>query len=204
VIVQSVRGTFGSGGDFVPFRNERADGRATLDWVIAQPWFGDSIVLVGPSYVGYVQWAVAADLPPEVVLTYSTAPLTADTDVIGEVSADIWFSSTAPSADVFVRLCDVDPAGRSWNICDGLTTLAGLGDGLPVKATVRLWATANRFKRGHRIRVQVSSGAFPRYGRNPGTGEPRGTAVKLVTAGQSVHHGPQTLSAVTLPVRRHD
>jgi predicted acyl esterase len=66
VILQSVRGTFGSGGTFEPMRNEREDGLATLDWVVKQSWFGDSIVLVGPSYLGYVQWAVADRLRPEV------------------------------------------------------------------------------------------------------------------------------------------
>jgi hypothetical protein len=66
VILQSVRGTFGSGGVFEPMRNEREDGLATLEWVLNQPWFGDSIVLVGASYLGYAQWAVADRLPPEV------------------------------------------------------------------------------------------------------------------------------------------
>src|SRR5215213_9426723 len=66
VLVQSTRGTFGSGGAFDPFRHEREDGLATLAWVVAQPWFGDSIVLVGASYLGYAQWAVADRLPPEV------------------------------------------------------------------------------------------------------------------------------------------
>ena len=66
VIMQSCRGTFGSGGRFEPMRNERADGLATLEWIVKQPWFGGSIVLTGPSYLGYVQWAVADELPPEV------------------------------------------------------------------------------------------------------------------------------------------
>ena len=66
VILQSVRGTFGSGGVFEPMRNERADGLATLEWVRRQPWFGGSIVLAGPSYLGFAQWAVAGSLPPEV------------------------------------------------------------------------------------------------------------------------------------------
>jgi predicted acyl esterase len=52
VLVQSVRGTFGAGGVFEPFRQERDDGLATLDWVVAQPWFGDSIVLAGPATSG--------------------------------------------------------------------------------------------------------------------------------------------------------
>lgn len=66
VLIQSTRGGFGSGGAFDPLRQERADGLATLEWVVKQPWFGDSIVLVGLSYLGYVQWAVADALPPQV------------------------------------------------------------------------------------------------------------------------------------------
>jgi putative CocE/NonD family hydrolase len=54
VVIQSVRGGFGSGGTFDPMRQERADGLATLDWLVAQPW-SDAIVLYGPSYLGYVQ-----------------------------------------------------------------------------------------------------------------------------------------------------
>ena len=66
VLMQSVRGTFGSGGTFRPMRDERDDGLATLEWVRKQPWFGDAIVLFGASYLGFVQWAVADQLPPEV------------------------------------------------------------------------------------------------------------------------------------------
>ena len=134
------------------------------------------------------------------VLTYTTTPLDSDVEVIGEVSAQIWFRSSLPRADVFVRLCDVDPDGKSWNICDGLTSLSDAGQ--VTAATVRLWPTAYRFKAGHRIRVQVSSGSFPRYARNPGTGEPRATATRLVAADQSVSHDPAHPSAITLPVRQ--
>lgn len=133
------------------------------------------------------------------VLTYTTAPLDRDTEVIGEVSAEIWFRSSLPYADVFVRLCDVDPRGRSYNICDGLVSLTGADE--ISRATVRLWPTAYRFGRGHRIRVQVSSGAFPRYNRNPGTGEPRATATALRAADQQVFHDPEHPSAIVLPVR---
>jgi predicted acyl esterase len=51
------------------------------------------------------------------------------------------------------------------------------------------------------VAVQVSSGSFPRYARNPGTGEPRATAVRLLAADQSVYHDPERPSAITLPVR---
>jgi putative CocE/NonD family hydrolase len=132
------------------------------------------------------------------VLIYTTPVLDQDVEVVGEVSAEIWFRSSLRHADVFVRLCDVDPRGRSTNICDGLTSLTD-ADTL-ARATVRLWPTAYRFKRGHRIRIQVSSGAFPRFARNPGTGEPHTTATALKAADQEVHHDPAHPSAVLLPV----
>jgi putative CocE/NonD family hydrolase len=133
------------------------------------------------------------------VLTYTTAPLDADVEVIGDVSAQIWLASSVAHADVFVRLCDVDPDGKSWNVCDGLTSVSGADELRAV--TVGLWSTAHRFKRGHRIRVQVSSGAFPRYARNPGTGEPRPTGTRLVAARQAVYHDPDHPSSITLPVQ---
>ncbi len=132
------------------------------------------------------------------VLTYTTAVLGEDVEVIGDVHAEICFRSSLRFADVFVRLCDVGPDGRSLNVCDGLTSLRDAGE--PAAVTVRMWPTAHRFRRGHRIRVQVSSGAFPRYARNPGTGEPHATAVTLRAADQEVHHAPGRASAIVLPV----
>nr|WP_312871435.1 CocE/NonD family hydrolase [Amycolatopsis acididurans] len=133
------------------------------------------------------------------VLTYTTDVLSRDVEVIGEVSAEIWFRSSLAHADVFVRLCDVGPRGRSVNVCDGLVSVTG-ADELACRQ-VRLWPTAHRFRRGHRIRVQVSSGAFPRYARNPGTGEPHATAVRMLVADQEVHHDAARPSAIILPVR---
>lgn len=133
------------------------------------------------------------------VLTYTTDVLEEDVEVVGEVSAEVWFRSSLAHADVFVRLCDVDADGRSFNVCDGLATLAG-ADELS-QATVTLWPTAHRFRRGHRIRVQVSSGAFPRFARNTGTGEAIASATTLLAADQAVHHDPEHPSAVILPVR---
>jgi uncharacterized protein len=134
------------------------------------------------------------------VLSYSTAPLQQDMEIIGEVSAEIWFRSSLGYADVFVRLCDADPRGRSWNVCDGLVSLAGAGE--LQCARVRLWPAAYRFKAGHRVRVQVSSGAFPRFARNTGTGEPHATATRLLAADQAVYRDREHPSAIILPVRQ--
>lgn len=63
VIVQDTRGRFDSEGEFTPFANERADGLDTIDWIGRQPWFDGRLGMWGPSYEGYVQWAVAPDAP---------------------------------------------------------------------------------------------------------------------------------------------
>ncbi|WP_416972992.1 CocE/NonD family hydrolase [Streptomyces sp. 4F14] len=163
---------------------------------------GDPTPAVGGVRLGFGVTSGAVDQAPlesrADVLTYTTPVLETDVEVIGEVGAEIWFRSSLPYADVFVRLCDVDAEGRSSNVCDGLAGLTG-ADELTC-ARVGLWPTAYRFRAGHRIRVQVSSGSFPRFNRNPGTGEPRATARALRVADQLVFHDPERPSAVVLPV----
>ncbi|WP_233213503.1 CocE/NonD family hydrolase [Mycobacterium hubeiense] len=65
VVVQSVRGTFGSGGEFTPMVHEKADGADTVAWLREQPWFTGSFGTVGLSYLGFTQWALLDDPPPE-------------------------------------------------------------------------------------------------------------------------------------------
>jgi predicted acyl esterase len=80
-------------------------------------------------------------------------------------------------------VCDVDRAGVSRNVCDALQRVDPSQYEQERDGTRRvafdLWPTAHRFAAGHRIRLQVSSGAHPRYGRNPGTGEDPVTATRL-------------------------
>ncbi len=65
VVLQSVRGTFGSGGEFTPMVHEMADGADTVAWLRGQPWFTGSFATVGQSYLGFTQWALLVDPPPE-------------------------------------------------------------------------------------------------------------------------------------------
>lgn len=138
------------------------------------------------------------------VLVFTGEPLARDLDAIGPVQADVCFRSSLPDTDVFVRVCDVDAAGVSRNVCDGLVRLT---PGEPERdadgvASVRLdlWPTAHRFEAGHRIRVQVSSGAHPRYARNPGTGEDALRATGRRASDQEVLHDDRHRSSVTLTV----
>ncbi|GAB2618666.1 putative peptidase S15 [Paractinoplanes abujensis] len=118
------------------------------------------------------------------VLLFTGKPLEEPLTVMGPVRAELDASTTAASGDLFVRLCDVDPAGRSINICDGLTRITA-----GARHVVDLGHTAHVFRPGHRVRVQVSGGAHPRYLRNYGTGEPPGWATELVPTETTVHPG---------------
>ncbi|WP_304118903.1 CocE/NonD family hydrolase [Mycolicibacterium bacteremicum] len=72
VVFQSVRGTFGSGGEFTPMVNEIADGADTAAWLRDQPWFTGTFATVGLSYLGYTQWALLTDPPPELAAAVIT------------------------------------------------------------------------------------------------------------------------------------
>ena len=72
VVLQSVRGTFGSGGAFEPMVNEAADGADTVDWLREQPWFTGRFATVGLSYLGFTQWALLRDPPPELAAAVIT------------------------------------------------------------------------------------------------------------------------------------
>jgi len=73
VVVQSVRGTFGSGGVFEPMVNEAADGADTVGWLREQPWFTGRFATIGVSYLGFTQWALLRDPPPELAAAVITA-----------------------------------------------------------------------------------------------------------------------------------
>jgi putative CocE/NonD family hydrolase len=133
------------------------------------------------------------------VLVFTSEPLPAPLEVIGPVSVRLSGRGSGSHFDVFARLCDVDERGRSWNICDGLVRVAG-GDRPWHDLTVPMSATAHRFNRGHRLRVQISGGAHPRYARNTGTGEPWATTARLVTADIEIGHGAGQPCVLSIPV----
>lgn len=128
------------------------------------------------------------------VLTFTGPPLTEPVDIVGPVSARLSISTDTGHADIFARLCDVDAAGRSVNVCDGLGRIRTAGDA-PSQVTVEMSATAHRFAAGHRIRWQISGGAHPRYARNPGTGDPPADATTFTPVRITLHAD----SALTLP-----
>jgi predicted acyl esterase len=114
------------------------------------------------------------------VLTFTGDPLEAPLTIIGPVAATVRVTASGAHFDLFVRLCDVTPDGHSWNICDGLVRVTAENPATVRDVRVDLWPAAHRFAAGHRLRVQVSGGAHPRFARNTGSGEPLATATTLV------------------------
>ena len=143
------------------------------------------------------------------VLVYSTPPLEEDTEVTGPVTVTLHASSTALDTDFTAKLVDVSPCGYARNLTDGIIRARYSQPRKPAiliqpnqvyEYNIDLWATSNLFKRGHRIRLEVSSSNFPRFDRNTNTGEAIGTDAGFVSALQTVHHTSQHPSCVTLPI----
>lgn len=139
------------------------------------------------------------------VLLFTAEPLAASLEVIGPVSAELFFRSSLEHTDFFLVLCDVSPNRRSTNVCDGYIRVrprrpSPLNDGIR-HVHIEFWPTAYRFRQGHRIRIIVASGAHPRYARNLGSGEPLGDAVTFHVAHQRIFHDPHHPSQILLPIR---
>jgi uncharacterized protein len=134
------------------------------------------------------------------VLTFTSDPQGADLEVIGPVRVRLYVQASVAHIDLHARLCDVTPRGRSINVSDGILRLSDAAPDTPHPVEFDLWPIAHAFRRGHRIRLQVSGGAHPRYGRNHGTKEPFATSTRLQASDRTVFHEAQHPSAVWLPV----
>jgi predicted acyl esterase len=145
---------------------------------------------VGGSIVSYLYPPGSVDVSgvqrrPD-VLTYTTAPLPSDLDVVGPLRMILHVSSSAVDTDFVVRLSDVFPDGRAIQLQGGhlrtrFRNMQGepelLVPGQAYKLDVDMWATANRFRAGHRLRIDISSSDFPRHDRNANLGGFDGEAV---------------------------
>jgi uncharacterized protein len=150
------------------------------------------------------------------VLVYTSEALRKDYTVLGPVHATVFAATSAPDTDFVVRLVDVYPDGRAIGVADGVirtsaraafpapgvTRPAGLKPVEPGRVysyNVDLWATGITFRAGHRIRVHITSSCFPRWDRNPNTGEGPDSA-RTEVARQRIFHDPERPSHVTLTV----
>ncbi|MBV9341518.1 MAG: CocE/NonD family hydrolase, partial [Acidobacteria bacterium] len=149
------------------------------------------------------------------VLVFQTPPLDADVEVTGRLVVRLWASSDALDTDFTAKLVDVYPAngdfpaGIDLNIADSIVRARyrnGLGKaellkpGQPYEFTIEMYPTALVFKKGHRIRLDISSSNFPRFDLNPNTGEPLNDNRRVQTANNTVYLDAQHPSQIILPV----
>lgn len=144
------------------------------------------------------------------VLAYTTPPLEQPVTLAGPVAATLYVATDGPDTDFVARLVDVYPDGRAMSLTDGVTRLryrtgmaapAGLVEaGRVYEISIDLWATAVTFLPGHQIRLEVTSSNFPRWERNPNTGEDASTATTWRAARQTILHDAEHPSHVTLPL----
>ncbi len=119
--------------------------------------------------------------------------------LLGPVSATLWVSSSAGCSDFFVGIQDVFPEGKIINIQEGGARLK-FSNGIKKQADISVWATGYQLNPGHRLRVVISSGWFPRYNRSLNNCEPAATATIMNKAVQTLWYGPDNPSSVNLPV----
>jgi len=149
------------------------------------------------------------------VVVFMTPPLDHDTEIIGPVSAKLWASSSAVDTDFTAKLIDIYPSSTDFPAGFDLI----MGDGI-IRARfresdkqeklmtpgevyefhVKLDPCCNVFKKGHRIRVDISSSNFPRFDVNPNTGEPPNDNRRMITAVNTIYHDSQHPSHIVLPL----
>lgn len=143
------------------------------------------------------------------VLVYTTPALSEDVEVTGPVTLNLFAGSSAVDTDFTAKLVDVGPDGFAQNMAEGIVRARLresnskrqlINPGQTYKFTVDLLATSNVFRKGHRIRLEISSSNFPRFDRNPNTGEEPRTTKSLVSATNTVFHDAEHPSALILPI----
>ena len=150
------------------------------------------------------------------VLTFQTGELESDTEVTGPIEMRLWASSSALDTDFTAKLIDVYPPsdnfpdGLAFNITDsiiraryrnGWDNPEDLEPGAAYEFVFQLYPTSNIFRKGHRIRLDISSSNWPRFDVNPNTGGPLGIDRAYTTATQTIYHDPGHPSHVILPLQ---
>ena len=144
------------------------------------------------------------------VLVYRSSPMSEPLEIGGPIELDLHFSTSAKDTDFFAGVVDIDEKGTMRAIglpgkiraryLSGWEKPSLLQPGKLYKATIELWDSAHRVKKGHRLGVMISSESFPNYARNLNTGEPISNATRMVAAQQTIYHDARRPSALRFRV----
>ena len=143
------------------------------------------------------------------VLVYTSDPLQGDLDVSGPIEVHLFVSSDARDTDFTVKLLDVEPSGVAWNLDEsiqrarfreGYSKEVFMTPDTVYELQVGPLVTSNLFRKGHRIRIEISSSSYPRFERNLNTGKNNALETNPAIAKNAVHHAPEHASRITLTV----
>lgn len=145
------------------------------------------------------------------ILVYTSEALEEGIEVSGFIESTLYVSSDAKDTDFTIKLIDVYPDGRAYNLDetiqraryrDGYDKEVFMEDGEVYKLEMTPMSTSNYFKKGHQIRIEISSSNFPRFGRNLNTGGNNYDESKGVVAQNKIHHSKAFPSKIVVPIRR--
>lgn len=143
------------------------------------------------------------------ILVYTSEPLAEGIEISGFIESYLYLSSDAKDTDVTIKLIDVYPDGKAYNLDEtiqrvryreGYEKEVMMEKGKVYEIKMTPMSTSNYFEKGHRIRIEVSSSNFPRFDRNLNTGGNNFDESTGVIATNSIHHGTKSLSRIVLPV----
>jgi len=173
------------------------------------PSYGGNVCCTGNAVQGGAFDQQKMEARPD-ILIYSTEPLKQGMEVSGPIEVTLYVSSDAKDTDFTVKLIDVYPDGRAYNLDETIQRVryrngyekseAWMEAGKVYKVTLQPMTTSNYFETGHRIRLEVSSSNFPRFDRNLNTGGKNYDESRGVVAHNSVHHSKQYPSEVRITV----
>jgi putative CocE/NonD family hydrolase len=175
------------------------------------PSYGGNVCCTGNAVNGGSYDQRKMETRPD-ILVYSTEPLREGLEVSGPIELTLYVSSDAKDTDFTVKLIDVYPDGRAYNLDETIQRmryrngydkpLAFMQSGNVYKVVLGPMVTSNFFEAGHRIRIEVSSSNFPRFDRNLNTGGKNWDESKGVVARNAVHHSKQYPSELKITVVR--
>ena len=205
----------GKGGLSQLIPGEEPPDNYTYDPADPVPTHGGNLS-VGPNpMINKIIWAGPADQRPierrKDVLSYTSSPLEKDTEVTGPVSLRVYAASSAPDTDFIGRLVDVYPDGQAINITEGVIRARFrkseywekpelIKPGVIYDYTIDLQATSNVFKKGHRVRLDITSSDFPLWDRNLNTGHIPWLDTEIKKADQCIYHNSHNNSYLILPI----
>lgn len=176
------------------------------------PSYGGNVCCTGNAVAGGAFDQRKIETRPD-ILVYSTEPLKQGIEVSGPIEVTLYVSSDAKDTDFTVKLIDVYPDGRAYNLDETIQRMryrngydkpkVWMEAGKVYKVTLQPMTTSNYFQAGHRIRIEVSSSNFPRFDRNLNTGGKNYDETRGVVARNAVHHSKQHPSELKLTVRKN-